>query len=202
MPLRHRFSELEVDALTELINIGMSSAAVSLGRLLRQEILLSVPAMSLVSPAEAEGMLKPQVTTSAVAVRQDFSGPLEGKALLIFPKDDSLGLVAVVEANLGLEDSGPDVWADALTETGNVVIQSCLSSLANLLLQRFEISQPQLVDRDVLGLVNSSNGAVLFLYVNFDVRGRRIRGFMMLLIDLLSLDELQSLIAQYIGRTV
>ncbi len=178
MPLRHRFSELEIDALTELINIAVSSAAVSLGRLLHHEILLSVPAMSLVSPAEAEGLLHPQMTASAVAVQQEFKGPLEGKALLIFPKQDSLGLVATLEANLRLEDSGPELWADALTENGSVVIQSCLPSPAILLLRRFEIGEPELVERDIVSLIESSNGAVLFLYVNFDVRGQRILGLM------------------------
>ena len=53
-----------------------------------------------------------------VAVRQDFSGPFSGRALLIFPEANSLELVRVVgTARLPLEDIS-SLEDEALAETG------------------------------------------------------------------------------------
>ena len=45
--------ELEVDALTELANIGVSRAALNLRELVGQEVVLSVPSLAVLTRAEA-----------------------------------------------------------------------------------------------------------------------------------------------------
>jgi chemotaxis protein CheC len=41
--------DLEVDALTELVNLGISQSATSLAEMVREEVTLSVPKVALVS---------------------------------------------------------------------------------------------------------------------------------------------------------
>ena len=41
--------ELELDALTELINLGVSHAALNLREMIGQQVILSVPSVSTVS---------------------------------------------------------------------------------------------------------------------------------------------------------
>ena len=46
-------SELQLDALTELVNLGVSNAALSLREMVREEVVLSVPQVSIITRSEA-----------------------------------------------------------------------------------------------------------------------------------------------------
>ena len=81
-----RLGELEIDALTELVNIGVSSAAVKLRKMIGNQVLLSVPAIKLIGRREAATLLRERETDQLVAVRQRFDGAFSGQALLIFPE--------------------------------------------------------------------------------------------------------------------
>ena len=80
-------NELERDALTEIVNIGVSRAAANLRKMVGQQVLLSVPAIDVVSQARAARLISEREVSQLVAVRQDFKGAFSGRALLIFPHD-------------------------------------------------------------------------------------------------------------------
>ncbi|WP_260924644.1 chemotaxis protein CheC [Novosphingobium sp. 9] len=79
-------AELERDALTEIVNIGVSRAASSLRKMIGDQVFLSVPSIEVVSQKRAARLISEREVTDLVAVRQDFSGPFSGRALLIFPR--------------------------------------------------------------------------------------------------------------------
>ena len=56
--------ELELDALTELVNIGVSRAAASLRDMVGREILLSVPSVAIVTRSEAARSSATETRTS------------------------------------------------------------------------------------------------------------------------------------------
>src|ERR1700742_814539 len=85
-------NEMELDALTELVNLGVSNAAASMRELVKEEILLSVPKVSVVTRDEAIRNLGERDAKRLVAVHQDFDGDIAGRALLIFPETKSLEL--------------------------------------------------------------------------------------------------------------
>jgi len=110
--------ELELDALTELVNIGVSRAASSLGSMVKEQVLLSVPSVMIVSRSDAASRVGEARENLLVAVRQAFYGDISGRALLIFPEKNSLELVrAVVGDQLSLEDI-LELEHEALTEIG------------------------------------------------------------------------------------
>ena len=83
-------SELERDALTELVNIGVSRAAASLRKMVGEQVLLSVPSVEVVSHATALTLIgEREELDDLVGVRQEFSGAFSGRALLIFPRANS-----------------------------------------------------------------------------------------------------------------
>src|SRR5690348_3951774 len=97
--------ELELDALTELVNLGVSKAAMGLGEMVQEEVLLSVPNVTIVTREQAILNLGKPDTRRLVAVHQNFDGDIRGRALLIFPEAQSMELVrAVVGGDLSLED--------------------------------------------------------------------------------------------------
>src|ERR1700729_3106214 len=88
--------EMELDALGELVNIGVSRAAASLGTMVGEQVLLSVPSVMLVSRSRAAELISTSRQDLLVAVRQEFHGDVSGRALLIFPEKNSLELVRAV----------------------------------------------------------------------------------------------------------
>jgi chemotaxis protein CheC len=126
-------SDLELDALTELVNIGVSRAAHSLRDMIGEQVLLSVPSVALVSRTRAVEILSEREPNKLVAVHQVFEGDITGRALLIFPETKSLELVrAVTGGELPLEDI-IELEQEALAETGNIILNGCLATIANML---------------------------------------------------------------------
>ena len=193
--------ELELDALTELVNLGVSRAALGLRTMASEEVILTVPAVSTVTPQQAAEMIGGARIGQLVAVEQYFDGEVSGRALLIFPEANSLELVrAVVPEDIPAEQL-PDMAPEALCETGNVLLQACLGTMANMLQRTLGLSTPQLIRGRANDLFpQRETGTVLFIYINFSLRGRRVRGYVALLMDLPSMAALRNLVAEFVRR--
>jgi chemotaxis protein CheC len=93
---------------------------------------------------------------------------------------------------------------EALVETGNVILNGCLGTIANMLKQSLQISLPSLIYGDGRLLFNvvkgEEAGIVLFLYINFSVQDRNIRGHIAMIMDLPSLATLKDLLGEFIAR--
>lgn len=197
--------ELERDALTELVNIGVSRAASSLRKMVGEQVLLSVPAVEVVTRAGAAVLIRERESGDLVAVRQDFEGVFSGRALLIFPETNSMALVHAVTGGALSPGEAADMENEALAETGNVVLNSCLATMANMLQRPLNMSLPEVLRGDGATLfdlteTNADGGVVLFLYINFAINDRDIRGYIAMLMDLPSLQALKVLINDFIER--
>jgi chemotaxis protein CheC len=201
--------EMERDALTELVNIGVSRAAASLRKMAGQQVLLSVPSLEVVTRNGAATLIRERESGELVAVRQDFEGVFSGRALLIFPESNSMALVRAVAGGDLSDIEAAEMEDEALTETGNVVLNSCLATMANMLQRPLTMSLPQVIRGNGTGLFElihpapeGEEGVVLFLYINFAINNRDIRGYIAMLMDLPSLDALRLLIAEFIRRVI
>jgi chemotaxis protein CheC len=194
-------TELERDALAEVSNIAMARAANSLRQMIEHEVLLSVPSVEILSQEAATQIVGKPDNPSLVAVRQDFSGAFSGRALLIFPEANSLELVrAVVGRQLSLSDI-VDLEDEALAETGNIILNSWVATIANLLKRSLKMSLPVVVrgdSRHMFESVEVRENLILFLHIRFEIRNKEIRGYVALLMDIPSIDELRSLIADFV----
>lgn len=199
-------NELELDALTELVNIGVSRAASSLREMVGEQVHLSVPKLNLVTRAEAVATLGEREDSKLVAVHQVFEGDIHGRALLIFPETKSLELVrAVTGGELPLEDI-IELEQEALAETGNIILNSCLATIANMLERSLKMSLPEILrgygpDFFALEPPPEPGDVVMFLYIDFAVRQRDIKGYIVMLMDMPSLMALQVLLSEFIERS-
>lgn len=193
--------ELELDALAELVNLGVNRAAVSLRAMAGEEVVLTVPAISTVTPHQASEMIGGARIGQLVAVEQHFDGDISGRALLIFPEANSLELVRAVLPHEVPADELQNIAPEALCETGNVFLQACLGAIANMLHRTLGLSTPHLIRGRASDLFpRSATGVVLFIYINFSLRGRRVRGYFALLMDLPSMTTLKDLVDEFIRR--
>jgi chemotaxis protein CheC len=196
-------SATEQDALAEIANMGVSRAAVSLRQMVGEQVLLSVPAVRIVSRATAAALVDGDNAPKLVAVQQSFEGPFSGRAMLIFPQAHSLELVrSIVGEDHSLEDV-IDLEQEALAETGNVILNACLATIANLLRRTMRMSLPSVVRGDGKTLFDVQQASaevdlVLFLYIDFTVKNRDILGFIALLMDLPSITALKKIVADFI----
>jgi chemotaxis protein CheC len=199
-------NELEVDALTELVNLGISRAAKSLAEMVGKQVTLSVPRVALVSREEAIKILGERESRNLVAVHQIFEGEITGRALLIFPEARSLELVrAVIGGDLSVEEI-IELEQEALAETGNVILNGCLSTMANMLERSLKISLPEILHGESSEFFNlapppEAGDTVMFIYINFDIRHRDIEGYIAMMMDMPSLVAMQTLLDEFITRT-
>ena len=199
--------DMERDALTELVNIGVSRAASSLRKMVGQQVLLSVPSLEVVTRSGASTLIRERESGELVAVRQDFTGVFSGRALLIFPESNSPAMVRAVVGDALSSEEAAAIEDEALAETGNIVLNSCLATMANILRQPLTMSLPEVVRSNgsqLFSLLDTGDdgGVVLFLYINFAINDRDVRGYIAMLMDLPSLQALRLLIAEFISRVV
>lgn len=207
MSLDASLDELQRDALTELLNIGVGRAASGLRAMIGVPVSLSVPAVDVMSHKAAAALIDEREGDEVVAVRQDFSGAFAGRAVLIFPRANGLELARAVLGPDTPDDEIAAMEKEALAETGNVILSSCLATMANMLGQTLEVSLPEVINgygRDLFIAAEPANqdGLVLFLYINFSVREHDIRGYIGMLMDLPSLATLKVLVASFIARVM
>ena len=110
-----RYSELQLDALRELANIGSGNAATALSGLLGRSIDVSVPnalALPLADAVDAAGPAEAIVTGVVLPVY----GDLDAIVLLLFTPEDADELTGL----LGCEP-GSEVALSALGEIGNIL---------------------------------------------------------------------------------
>lgn len=191
----------QIDALSEIFNIGVGKAAAAMGDLMHDEVLLSVPHVSIFTVSEAAQQLGSAGSTM-YGVRQPFRGVFNGDALLIFAGDKSLEIVRIVA---GQSMPGEDLSAieqDAMTELGNVMLSACLATLADLLGKEFELSPPR-VDvgdsRTILG-TRIQNHLVVFLHIRFELLSSQIEGFVVFVLNTTSLLALRAAVDRLLGR--
>ena len=200
-------SELERDALTEIVNIGVSRAAASLRKMVSDQVMLSVPSIEVVTQRRAARLISEREIGQLVAVRQEFAGPFSGRALLIFPESNSLELVRAVTGDELNADEVREMEEEALVETGNVILNNCLATMANMLRRSLTMTIPSLIRGDgqlLFEVLDApvADGLVLFLYIDFAVRQRDIRGYIAMMMDLPSLAALKLLLDEFIQRVV
>ena len=95
-----------------------------------------------------------------------------------------------------------DLEDEALAETGNIILNSWVATLANLLKRGLKMSLPVVVRGDGRHIFETAgqqqSNLVLFLHIRFEISKKEIRGYVALLMDIPSLDELRLLIADFI----
>jgi chemotaxis protein CheC len=148
-------SELQADAITELINIAFSRAAASLSELTASRVDLEVPEVTVHPIREITEALHRFVKGDVATVHQVFTGPVAGDAFLLMNFDGAVHLVDLLTngeiVSKGLGASAREV----VTEIGNIVMNACLGVFGNLLHVRFSFSVPRLSLDDLGMMVNS-----------------------------------------------
>lgn len=199
-------NDLQQDMLGELFNLGMGSAASALSEMINEEVLLSVPEIRFMEKSELTKMLAAESDNHLSGVAQNFHGMLLGKALLTFPSQKSLELVRLL-----LQDTVPienltEFEEEALLEVGNIIINAGLSSLADIFEDEITSDLPVFNSGTCNEVINSGNDnktfqeMVLYLQVDFNIELQNIKGYVVYLLNIESMENLTTSIDNYIAK--
>jgi len=196
--------DLVRDALTEIFNLGTGQAAGVLSDLVGAEVLLSVPELALLSQEQFIALAEEQIPGPASMVRQEFSGPFCGNALLIFPARQSAALIRLLLAHTNPLDSITELERDAFLEVGNIILNACLSSIADILGQEITNSLPVYQECAPASLVtvclHDPQADVIMLKILFSVRQHDIHGHLVFVLDLPAMEALGDAVQRLIGQ--
>lgn len=195
-------SELQRDALGEIFNIGVGRAAASLSQIVNDEIGLSAPSVMFLAPAEVRRVLLGTELQQLSLVAQDFRGPFDARAMLLFPEKNALVIVGHMLGERVPPEQLSELEQEAMCEIGNIILNACISALADLFGVEFEGGLPyhQFADNNSLNLFgNDPDGTVLVVQVNLTIQQDRINGHMLFLLGVSSLREMLDCIDRFLA---
>jgi len=191
-------TEYQLDALRELINIGIGRAAKVLSEMVNARILLQVPFIKLLTPENLRREMGHLGEGLLAAVRLGFKGPFSGTAALVFPPDSASKLVAILTGEgMGTPDLD-SVRVGTLSEVGNIVINGVMGSIANVLKLQINYTLPTYTEDNIENLVTPTDAVpdatVVLAHTRFTVEQRHIEGDIILIFELGSFSALMNAI--------
>ena len=146
-------SDIQLDALREVANIGCGHAVNALARLVGgRTVNLSVPRALLASTAEVAQLLGGG-EAPVVAARLGMEGQLRGVLMLVLPVEDAGALEALL---LRRHDAPLEDRESALSETANIVASACLSAIGTMTGWRLLPTVPVLVRGSASSVVSAA----------------------------------------------
>lgn len=198
----YTFSEIEIDTLQELMNIAFGQASADLAEVINVFIVLSVPSLKFNREASLTEFINSEIgdLNNYKIVEQSYWGKSRGVALLAFPHEAELELIAMFREDADIEvdaEMSDELDNEMLIEIGNILIGACVSKLAELLkdLVTFVpprvISGEQLIEALVENSFESDNSRVILLKTVFKIENRELSGHLFLLNNLDSIHTLK-----------
>ncbi len=143
------YTDLQLDALRELANIGSGQAAASLSTLLGKPTDISVPTAAALPLADAVAIAgEPEEERHGILV--PIIGDMSAAVVLLVPEEDAHTLCSVY----GLDPHSED-GRSMLQEVGNILGTSYINVLAQMTGMDLEPAPPQVV-HDMLGAILAS----------------------------------------------
>lgn len=182
-------TELQLDALREIINVGVGYAASSLNDLVGTPISLRVPEVQVLPLDEARLHVTAFGWDRVASVQLAFSGPLRGNVALVFPYENAVRLVSLLTGDEGSNSDVDGIRAATLEETGNIILNGVVGSIANMLLGQISFSIPYYSEQGGLParfahLGESSGLQVILARARFGVAEHEIEGEIFLFFEM------------------
>ncbi len=133
----------EVDALGEIGNISMGTAATTLFTLLNHKVMITTPVVEILTWEEFLEL----VSGDLIAISVDYTEGLTGANLLLLKEHDVKVIADLMMGGTGTYVEGPvtDLHLSAIAESMNQMIGSSSTSMAQIFNKKIDISPPQAI---------------------------------------------------------
>lgn len=194
-------SELQAEALREILNMGAGRAAASLGALTGEHILLSVPSVRLISVEELPEFAD-DYDEGSKAVMLKVSGDLTGFTSIVFSLSAAKKLLHVaLDGNMSEEEL--EVLSEpALIELGNTVIGAVVGEFSNFLNLSLRYSTPSFLEGSLTDLVSTGaigqNPQIIIARITFSIANGSTDGVLLIVFDVESMRVVLPAIDSYL----
>ena len=199
-----KLSTRQLDALQELVNIGIGQAAGVLNDMIDSPIRLQIPYLQILTPIDVAEELEQHLNGEQIAaVQLKFTGSFGGIAQLVFPTNSAALLVTMLTGEEAGTHDLDSVKIGTLSEVGNIVINGVMGAISNVLQQRLNYSIPTYSEGTIATLLKSGGLAtdtvVLLAQTSFMIERLHIEGDIILIFNVNSFDTLLTAINQLAG---
>ena len=176
-------TELQIDTIREISNIGMGNAATALSQMVNETVNITVPKATTIDVRDVPHLLggeEQEVAASYVQV----VGQVRGHLVLVFPLADAGKLIDLIAPGANLDLLRDEMATSAVQEIGNILSSNFLRSLSDLT-QLSMLPTVPAVAVDFAGSIVSYVVASMYeiterlviVQTNFDVGGEQIAGY-------------------------
>ena len=200
-------SELENDALVEIFNIGVGHAAAAMSEIVNEEVTMSVPSISFMNRDDAAALLGSKKDDELICgISQHYDGAFTTEAILMFPEDKSLEIVRLMVGDAMPLQELTEMEQEAMSEIGNIILNACVGTLANLFDSELHGSLPVYhvgTSAEILSVCNEQgNDVVLMLHIDFVLYKHQIHGYVAFVLDLSALHDLKQQVSHYLAKVL
>ena len=168
-----------LDALQEMINIGMGKAAGVLNEMVNAHVLLQVPELQVFHPGQLACEMQLGGEDSVSAVRLKFDEPFSGSAVLLFSQESAAKLVELLVGD-GTDSFDLDTLRiGTLQEIGNIVLNTVLGTLGDLLGEHLHFLPPEYLEENITTIFSeydSQKHKILYIKTFFYVEQHNLEG--------------------------
>ena len=200
-----KLTELHVDALSEVFNIGAGRAAASLSEIVSEEVKLSVPSIEFRRCAELNAKVLSLDQSQLGVVKQKFTGAFTADASLLFTEDSALEIMRdMMGSQISIEELA-EFEQEAMCELGNIILNACLSAMADMLeielessLPSYTVSNSDDIIRDIIGTEDQMY--IMILHIDLEIEKRQVNGRLIFLFSSSSLTTLRTQIDLFLNK--
>lgn len=197
--------ELHLDALAEVFSIGAGRAAASLSEIVGDEVLISVPSVQIINTDDINAEMLSLSEGRFGSVIQHFSGPFNAEAVLLFVEEHALKIVSDMMGSQMSSEELAEFEHEAMCELGNIILNACLSAMADILQITLDSSLPDYMvssAEEVLSRLKGSSqqSYVMVLHIDLAIEKRHTEGNLIFLLSSDSLANLVEHVDQFLGK--
>ncbi len=185
-----------LDAITEMINIGVGRAAGLLNEITGSNIRLRVPEIRVIRFRElldiSNSMLQGEVLST---VMLEFRGNFSGVTALVFPPESAASLVTLLSGEKHPSTEMDAVQVETLKEVGNIIINAVMGSISNVLAEHLTFSMPVYYEGKLSAIASTRRNMeeddyVVLAHTQFLIESMNIEGKILLVLEVGSLERL------------
>jgi chemotaxis protein CheC len=189
-------SDMVLDVLREIGNIGAGNAATALAQMIDKKVDMKVPKVNMMDFEDVPDLIG-GAEELVSGIYFQFEGDIEGSIMFVLDRDSAINLINLL---MPIETEGFDeMTISALMEIGNILSGSYIASLSNLTNLTIKISPPAIAI-DMAGAILSVP-AIEFGYVSDkiliieneffeDLNSKSVNGYFFLIPDIDSYERL------------
>lgn len=181
----------DIDAIKEILNIGIGRSAQMLNRITRSHISLSIPEVNVYDTKTLKKGIVRGLDENSATVKLEFSGDFSGITAVAFPKDSAAKLVMAITGEGAGTPELDSIRIETLKEVGNIILNGVMGSIGNILSTHLDYTIPAYDEGSIIDLINTGKKSydehVLMARACFKIKDLNVEGNIFMVFEIGSL---------------